>query len=100
MTHLESRKYELMYIIRPDEDPERISSLVSRFRELIGELGGAVENLDEWGDRRLAYEIDDYVDGYYVVVEYRGDETLNQELERRIRLDEAIMRSMITRVEE
>ena len=100
MTHLESRKYELMYIVKPDEDPERISSLVSRFRDLIEELGGTVENLDEWGDRRLAYEIDDYFDGYYVVVEYLADETLNQELDRRIGLDEAIMRSMITRVEE
>ena len=97
---MQSREYEIMYIVRPDVGAEVISTSVSRYRDLIQELGGSVANIDEWGMRRMAYEIDDHTDGYYVVMQYAGDEALNKEMDRKLKLDDTIIRSMIVKQED
>ncbi|HLS08910.1 30S ribosomal protein S6, partial [Lentibacillus sp.] len=60
------RKYEIMYIIRPDMEEEAQNSLIERFSKVLTDNGAEIEKVDEMGKRRLAYEINDYRDGYYV----------------------------------
>ncbi|MBN1485238.1 MAG: 30S ribosomal protein S6 [Chloroflexia bacterium] len=94
------REYELMYIIRPDRDEEEIAALVERIGELIESLGGKVDGVvqsDPWGRRRLAYEIDDHEEGYYVLCHFSLDADHLEELERVLKLTEAILRYMLTR---
>ena len=100
ITDLKSRAYEVMYILRSNLGAEVISAAVTRFRELTEGLGGTVDSVDEWGMRRMAYEIDDFAEGYYVVMQYSGDETLNRELDRRLGLDDSVLRFMIVKQED
>ncbi len=95
-----SRKYELMYIAHPDLGSEEVQELIDRYREMTEELGGEVENVDDWGVRRLAYEIDELREGYYVVMEFRGDQEITEELQRRLRLNDNVIRLMIIRDDE
>jgi small subunit ribosomal protein S6 len=64
--------YESMYILRPDIDEETTAAAVERFKELIESHNGEIAKLDKWGKRRLAYPINDYPDGYYVLMQYQS----------------------------
>lgn len=89
--------YELMYIISPTLDAEQTEAMVEKFKALIESNGGVITDLKKWGKRRLAYEINDLRDGYYVVVNYQAAPSLAAELERVLRITEEILRSMIVR---
>lgn len=91
------RAYELMYIVRPDLDEESTKAVIERFQNLITEQGGQVEKVDEMGKRRLAYEINGFNDGYYVVVNFKGESGLTAELERQLRLSDQVLRHLIVR---
>ncbi len=90
-------KYELMYIISPTLDAEQTEAMVEKFKALIESNGGVIADLKKWGKRRLAYEINDLREGYYVVVNYQAAPTLAAELERVLKINEGILRSMIVR---
>lgn len=92
--------YELMYIIDTQLGEEARKALIERFNELITQNNGAVSKVDEWGKRRLAYEIDDKTEGYYVLVTFSADSLLPKELERNLEINESVMRYLITRLEE
>ena len=62
------RKYELMYIVRPNIEDEAKKALVERFNEMLTSNGAEVIESKEWGKRRLAYEIQDFREGYYQIV--------------------------------
>ena len=62
------RKYEIMYIIRPNIEEEAKKALVERFNTILTENGAEITEAKEWGKRRLAYEINDFRDGYYMLV--------------------------------
>ncbi len=94
------RDYELMFIVRPDVGNEVARDRAAHYRDMVEELGGTVNNLDEWGTRRLAYTIDDFDEGYYVLVEFAGDEDLTKEMDRRIKLDDTVIRFMLIRQED
>ena len=97
---MKSRNYETMYIVHPELDSEETHSLMEKYKDLVNDLGGEVTGLDDWGMRRLAYEIDDLREGYYVIMQYMADRSITDELERRIRLDDSIMRMITTREDE
>ena len=86
------RKYELMYIIRPDLDQDATKEVVEKFQNLIANNGGEIEKADEMGKKRLAYEIEGYHDGYYVLVNYQGEPALVAELERVLRITDGVIR--------
>ncbi|HOQ63513.1 MAG TPA: 30S ribosomal protein S6, partial [Clostridia bacterium] len=71
----------------------------TRFNTLIEQHAGKVENVEEWGKRRLAYLVDDKPEGYYVLVNFSAPSTFPKELERVLEIDEGVMRYLITRVE-
>ncbi|HLR61216.1 MAG TPA: 30S ribosomal protein S6 [Lentibacillus sp.] len=91
------RKYEIMYIIRPDMEEEAQTSLIERFNNVLTDNGAEIEKVDEMGKRRLAYEINDYRDGYYVVINFSGDETAINEFDRQAKFTDDIIRSMAIR---
>lgn len=94
------RNYELMYIVRPDLDGEDTTGLINGYQELLEDLGGEITGTDDWGMRRLAYEIDDHIEGYYVITRFMGDRVIIDEMERRMKLDGDVVRHMVVRDED
>lgn len=93
-------KYEVMYIIRPDVEEEARKEVIERFGKILTDNGAEITNVDEMGQRRLAYEINDYRDGYYVVVNFNGNAEAVNEFDRIAKFSNDIIRHMIIRVDE
>ncbi|MDO5021972.1 MAG: 30S ribosomal protein S6 [Eubacteriales bacterium] len=93
-------KYELIYIIDAAVNEEERKQLIARYNELIEQNGGKVEKVDEWGKRRLAYEINDKTEGYYVLLNYTAAPEVPKEIERNLAISEDILRYLTVRVEE
>ncbi|MCL6626375.1 30S ribosomal protein S6 [Alicyclobacillus shizuokensis] len=94
------RQYETMYVLTPDLEPERTSELVSKYQALVSERGGQIDELQEIGKRRLAYEIKKYREGYYVLMRYTADTDVSKELERVLRIEDAVLRYLTVRLGE
>lgn len=92
-------KYETVFIVNPDFTEENAKGLLDKFTGLITENGGAVDKVDEWNKRRLAYPIDDYTDGYYYVVAFTAPATVPAELDRVFNITDGILRSIIVKLE-
>ncbi len=92
--------YESMYILRPDLDEETLAATVERFKELIESHDGEIIKLDKWGKRRLAYPINDYPDGYYVLMQFKAPGETTKELERIQRIADEVLRYMTIKLDE
>jgi small subunit ribosomal protein S6 len=90
------RSYELAYIADPDLDESMAEELEGKVKGWIEAAGGEIEKIDRWGKRRLAYEIDEKLDGYYYFIYAQMPPQANVEIERTMKLNEQILRSMIT----
>ena len=90
-----SEKYEVLYIIKPDLGEEDTKAVVEKFNTLI-EQNGTIDATEEWGKRKLAYEINYISEGYYVLVKFTSGPAFPAELERILRNTESIMRSLVT----
>lgn len=94
------RKYEVMYIVRPDLEEETTKATVERYQNVVTENGGTVEKLDDKGKRRLAYEINDHREGYYVLMNINAEPAVVDELERLFNINEDIMRHIVIKEDE
>jgi small subunit ribosomal protein S6 len=94
------RPYELMYLVQPTADEERLTAVSERLQQSIGSLGGKVEKATPPVRRRLAYEIGKYRDGQYAVLEYSLPPEQSREFERTIKLTEDILRHIVIRRDE
>ena len=86
--------YEVLYVINPTLGEEETAALVAKFKELA-EGHGTVTEVEEWGKRKLAYPINDIEDGYYVLMTFTADPAFPAELDRKMRIDVNVMRSII-----
>ncbi len=93
-----TEKYEALYIINPQLTEEETQALVEKFKAMV-EAEGTLTAIDEWGKRRLAYEIDDLTEGYYVLMNFECKPDFPAELDRVMKITDGIMRCMITTVE-
>lgn len=93
-------KYESIYVIRPDLEEEAIKALVEKFSNLIVQEGGQIDNVDEWGKRKLAYPIQDFYEGYYVLMNFTAAPTVPQELERVYKITDDIIRYLTIRLDQ
>lgn len=94
-------RYELTYIIDTALEEEARKELIEKISSLIAQNGGEVEKVDEtWGNRRLAYPINDKPEGYYVLVTMQAPAELPKEIERNLRINENVLRSLVIKVEE
>lgn len=91
------RLYELVYIIAPDRSEEQVQAVIDKYNNLIASQGGTVDKTDIWERRRLAYEINGYNEGLYVVATFRGTPSVEAELRRVFRISEDTLRSIIVR---
>ena len=86
--------YEAVYILDPALSEEQIAALVGKFKTLI-ENNGTIDSIDEWGKRRLAYPINDLMEGYYVLMTFNAAAAIPAELDRIFRITDGVMRSLI-----
>ena len=90
--------YEVLFVVDLTPGEEAVKALVEKFTSMIA-ANGTVNEVNEWGKRRLAYPINDMNDGYYVLVKFSAPTDFPAELERVFSITEGIMRSMVTAVE-
>ncbi|MBT2764554.1 30S ribosomal protein S6 [Paenibacillus sp. ISL-20] len=89
------RKYEVMYIIRPDIEQEAVQAAVDKFQGIISN-GGEITKHDVMGKRRLAYEIKKFRDGVFVLVNFNATPEVVAELERLMKISDEVIRYLIT----
>lgn len=94
------RKYEVMYILRPDLQEEANKASVERFASIVTNDGGEMEKLQEMGKRRLAYEIKDQREGFYVLMNFKSEPQAVSELERVMKISDDVVRYLIVREDE
>ena len=92
-------KYETIFVIDGRKTEEETVALVDKFKSLI-EANGTIESVDEWGKRRLAYEIKDRTEGFYVLVDFKADAEFPKELERQYKITDGILRTIVIRKDE
>ena len=93
--------YEVTYILRPTLEENEVDERVAAVAEVVRTNGGEVDGeIEKLGKRRLAYEIDDVREGYYVVMKFTAEAAGSKELERQLGLNEAVLRALVIRTDE
>ena len=93
------RKYENIFVAHPSLDEEAVKALIEKFKGVIENGGGTVDNVDFWGKRKLAYEIAKVNEGYYTLINFTASPELPKELDRVLRITDGIIRHMIVEEE-
>lgn len=92
-------KYETLFILNPSLEEEAVNANIEKFKGVIENGGGEVENVDLWGKRKLAYEIKKVGEGFYVLINFKADSELPKELDRVFRITDSIIRHLIVNTE-
>ena len=91
------RAYELMVILDPELEERTVAPSLDTYLNVVRNDGGTVENVDIWGRRRLAYEIDKNAEGIYAVVTLQAEPATVKELDRQLTLNESVLRTKVIR---
>lgn len=94
------RKYEVMILIDSDVDERQVPTVVDKHLETITKGGGTVDNIDIWGRRRLAYDINKKSEALYAVVQLTAEPAVVKEMDRLLGIDEQIVRTKVLRLED
>src|SRR6516164_11105915 len=94
------RTYELMFILRPDMPEEDQDKLISNLENQVQTAGGTVKSIERMGKRRLAYLVRNFQDGIYVLMTLDGEGGMVKEIERRLRVNEPVIKFLTVRVDE
>ena len=89
------KAYELLFIVAPSIDDETRAAVLNRIESTIAASEGTVDNVDNWGKRKLAYEIDGLNEGDYTLIDFHADPQSIAELDRVLRINDAVERHMI-----
>jgi small subunit ribosomal protein S6 len=95
-----THQYELMVILDPEIDERTVAPSLDKFLNVIRNDGGSIEKVDIWGRRRLSYEIQKKTEGIYAVVNFTANSDATVELDRQLKLSEAVLRTKVLRAEE
>jgi len=90
------RSYEVMLAINPQLEDEELDSLLNKIKKLITDAKGEITKTDKWGKRKLAYEIKDFTEAIYVVLNFNADGKIIPEFERVVKLEEKVIRYLLT----
>lgn len=93
-------KYELALVLNAKLEDDARTAELEKVKELIARFGGTITNVDEWGKKRLAYEIQKMREGFYYFIQFDADATCPAELEARLRIEEAVIRYLCVRQNE
>lgn len=88
------KRYETLFIVQVDLPIDEINSIIERYRAIVTALKGTIVKVEKWGKRRLAYEIKKQSNGYYVLIDFAGNSTIIDELERNFKIDDKILKFM------
>ena len=91
------KAYELLFFVAPTTDDEARAATQKRIESIITEAGGALDNVEDWGKRKLAYEINGLTDGDYTLVDFHATPESIAELDRVLRISDVVERHMIVR---
>jgi small subunit ribosomal protein S6 len=97
---MSDRQYELIYILPPETAEQQATELHDQVAEIVTRMHGTIEKTENWGRRKLAYEIGHYKEGVYVLELINGSGALMKELDRRLKVIDQVFRHMIVRVDE
>lgn len=89
-----TKKYEAMMVFSVLNGEEATNALIEKFKTLVSE-NGTIENIDDWGKRRLAYPINDEVEGYYIIVNFESATSFPAEIERVAKITDGVLRTMV-----
>ena len=92
--------YELMFILRPEMETEVEEAVVTNLQAVVLKLGGEVRKVDDWGKRRLAYEINKINEGHYYLLYFTGSHEIIPELEHFFRVNDEVIRYLVVREDE
>ena len=92
------RDYELVFIISPEVAEERCDTIIENVNRFITEKEGVVSEVERWGKKKLAYPINSFVEGSYVLSRFKLKPTLSKELEANLRISEDIMRHLLVKL--
>jgi small subunit ribosomal protein S6 len=93
------RNYECMIILEPTLEAEAIDNTIARFTDLVTKNAGKVEEVNKWGKRRLAYQIDHKTEGFYAVMNLQGENQTVKELDRVLKIADGVVRHMLVRLD-
>ena len=95
-----TRIYEELFIVKPDAPDEEVDQYVEQLRTQLTSLGATVDKVDKWGKRKLAYKVDKYREGAYVLFQFSAGPETVKELERRLRVTDLVLKFLTVRIDE
>jgi len=95
-----NRKYELVYVVSPDASDEQVTELHTQIEGIVQRMGGQLEKTENWGRRKLAYEIGRHKEGTYVLELINGGGDLMKEIDRRLKVLDYVIRHLVVRIDE
>jgi len=97
---MSTRTYELVYVVSPETSDEQVTALHDQVQSIVGRYNGTIEKTENWGRRKLAYEIGHHKEGTYVLEVILGTGELMKELDRRLKVLDEVIRHLVVRVDE
>src|SRR5712691_13298789 len=94
------RIYEELFIVKPDATEEEVDQFIEQMKSVVTTAGGTVDKVDKWGKRRLAYRVDKYREGTYVLFQFTSEPTAVRELERRLRVSDVVLKFLTVRIDQ
>ena len=94
------RIYEELFIINPGTPDEEIDQVIEQMQGVITSAGGTIDKMEKWGKRRLAYRVDKYREGFYVLIQFTCSPETVKELERRLRVTDSVIKFLTVRIDE
>src|SRR5215472_7490284 len=94
------RIYEELFIIKPDAPEEEVDAFTEQVKELITNGKGTIEKADKWGTRKLAYKVQKYHEGVYILIQFAAPADLVKEVERRMRVTDMVIKFITVRIDE
>ena len=85
-------KYELAVVVSAKIEDDERAQVIEKVKALVERFGGQISDVDEWGKKKLAYEIQKMKEGYYYFIQFEGETTVPAELEERLRIEETVLR--------
>ena len=94
------RVYEELFIVKPDLPEEEVDAFIEQMKGHISTAGGSVDKVEKWGKRRLAYKVDKFREGSYVLLQFSAGPTTVKEVERRLRVADSVIKFLTVRIDE
>jgi len=94
------RIYEELFIAKPDAPDEEVDAFIEQMKTTVSTAGGTVDKVEKWGKRKLAYKVDKYREGAYVLVQFTAGPETVKEFERRLRVSDLVIKFLTVRIDE